>query len=81
MGAEKGRQKSLPKRGNVGRDQNRGIEWPKVPAETPYLGSCQKPAVYEGWMVEVIGLELATHHLIEPVSAASCVRHSAEGRR
>ena len=32
--------------------------------------SCRKPAVYEDWMVETVGLELGTHHpVIEPVSA------------
>jgi len=51
------------------------------PRRNALFGVVPETAVYEGWMVEVIGLELATHHLIEPVSAASCVRHSAEGRR
>jgi hypothetical protein len=41
-----------------------------MPAETPYLTSCQKRAVCGDWMVEVVGLKLATHHpVIEPVSA------------
>ena len=36
---------------NVGRDQSPGIEWPKIPAETPYLASYRKRAVCEDWMV------------------------------
>jgi hypothetical protein len=41
-----------------------------MPAETPYLTSCRKRAVCGDWMVEVVGLKLATHHpVIEPVSA------------
>jgi hypothetical protein len=39
-------------------------------AETPYLASHRNRAVCEDWMVEVVGLELETHHpVIEPVSA------------
>ena len=36
---------------NVGRDQSPGIEWPEIPAETPYLASYRKRAVCEDWMV------------------------------
>jgi len=53
------------------RDKNLGIEWPEIPAETPYLASSRNRAVCEGWMVEALGHKLATHHpVIEPVSAA-----------
>jgi hypothetical protein len=70
LDAETGRQKSLPKRANARRDQKPEIEWPEIPAETPCLASCRKPAVYEDRMVEIVGLELVTHHpVIEPVSA------------
>jgi hypothetical protein len=38
--------------------------------ETPYLASCRKFGVCEGWVVELVGLKLGTHHpVIEPVSA------------
>ena len=36
---------------NVGRDQSPGIEWPKIPAETPYLASYRKRVVCKGWVV------------------------------
>src|SRR6478672_7891058 len=45
LDAETGRQKPPPKCANVGRDQSPGIEWPKIPAETPYLASWRKRAV------------------------------------
>ena len=54
---------------NARTDQNLGIDWPEMPAETPYLTSCRKRAVCGDWMVEVAGLKLETHHpVIEPVS-------------
>ena len=51
LDAETKRQKSLFKRANATRDQNPGTEWPEIPAETPYLASYRKHAVYEDWMV------------------------------
>src|SRR6266478_2946720 len=36
---------------NAGRDENPGIEWPEIPAETPCLAPYRKYAVREGWMV------------------------------
>jgi len=70
LDAETGRQKPPPKRANASRDENPGSKWPKNPAETPYLASHRKHTVCKGWMVEVVGLKLATHHpVIEPVSA------------
>jgi hypothetical protein len=66
-----GRQKSPLKCANARRDKNPGIEWPEIPAETPYLASYQNRAVCGDWMVEALGHKLATHHpVIEPVSAA-----------
>ena len=70
LDAETKRQKWPFKRDNARRDQKPGIEWPEIPAETPYLASYWKRTVCKDWMVEVIGLELETHHpVIEPVSA------------
>jgi hypothetical protein len=69
LDAETGRQKSPLKCANARRDQNPGIEWPEIPAETPYLASYRKRAVCKDWMVETVGLKLVTHHpVIEPVS-------------
>ena len=68
--AETGRQKPPLKCADAHRDQNPGIEWPEIPAETPYLTSCGKRAVCGDWMVEIVGLKLVTHQpVIEPVSA------------
>jgi hypothetical protein len=69
LDAETGRQKSPRKRASVRRDQSPGIEWPKVPAETPCLAPYRKYAVCKGWMVETEGTELPTPHpVIESVS-------------
>ena len=39
----------------------------EIPAETAYLASSPNNAVCKGWVVEVIGLKLVTHHpVIEP---------------
>ena len=51
LDAETKRQKSPLKCANVGRDQNPGIEWPKIPAETPYLASYRQRVVCNGWVV------------------------------
>ena len=70
LDAETGRQKSGFKPADAHRDQNPRFEWPEMLAETPYLASHRNRAVCEDWMVEVVGLELETHHpVIEPVSA------------
>src|SRR6476659_8552302 len=72
LDAETGRQKSPQRRLNACRDQNPRNERPEIPAETPCLVSCRKPAVYEDWVVETVGLELVTHQpVIEPVSGQS----------
>jgi hypothetical protein len=55
-----GAKRPPPKCANVHRDQNPGIEWPKIPAETPYLTSCRKRAVCGDWMVGAPGLEPGT---------------------
>ena len=69
LDAETARQKSLPKCAHVHRDQNPGIDWPKIPAETRYLASYRKRAVCGDWMVETIWTKLlAPHAVIEPVS-------------
>jgi Resolvase, N terminal domain len=57
LDAETGRQKPQPKCANAPRDQNPGIDWPEMPAETPYLTSCRKRAVCGDWMVGAPGLE------------------------
>jgi hypothetical protein len=55
---------------NARRDQNPRIEWPEIPAETPYLASYRERAVCKGWVVELVGLKLVTHQpVIEPVSS------------
>ena len=64
LDAETARQKSLPKCAHVHRDQNPGIDWPKIPAETPYLASYRKRAVCGDWMV-------VCAVLCEPVSPVS----------
>src|SRR5258705_12993088 len=69
LDAETKHQKSAFKRANARRDQNPRIESPEIPAGTPYLASCRRPAVCKDWVVEVVGLKLVTHHpVIEPVS-------------
>src|SRR6267154_6860460 len=45
LDAETGRQKSPPNYANARRDPNPGNQWPKIPAETPYLASHRKRAV------------------------------------
>ena len=70
MDAETGRQKPAPKCASSHRDQNPGIEWPEIPAATPYLASYRKRPVCGDWVVELVGLKLGTRHpVIEPVSA------------
>jgi hypothetical protein len=51
LDAETGRQKPPLKCANAHRDQNPGIEWPEIPAETPYLASYRNRAVCGDWMV------------------------------
>src|SRR6266478_519215 len=51
LDAETGCQKPPPKCANAHRDQNPGIEWPGIPAETPYLALYRKRAVCGDWMV------------------------------
>ena len=51
LDAETKRQKPSFKRANARRDQNPGNEWPKIPAETPYLALYRKPVVCGDWMV------------------------------
>ena len=48
LDAETGRQNRPLKCANVGRDQSPGIEWPKIPAETPYLASWRKTCGLRG---------------------------------
>jgi hypothetical protein len=60
LDAETGRQKPQPKCANAPRDQNPEIDWPEMPAETPYLTSCRKRAVCGDWMVGAPGLEPGT---------------------
>ena len=60
LDAETGRQKSPLKRANAHRDKNSGIEWPEIPAETPYLKSYRKRAVCGDWMVGATGIEPVT---------------------
>ena len=57
LDAETGRQKPPLKRTNTHRDQNPGIEWPEIRAETPYLASYRKRVVCKGWVVVAPGLE------------------------
>ena len=64
LDAETKRQKSSFKRANACRDQNPGIKWPEIPAETPYSESYRKRAVCEDWMVVCTVTR-------EPVSAAT----------
>jgi hypothetical protein len=49
LDAETGRQKPPLKCADAHRDQNPGIEWPEIPAETPYLTSYGKRAVCGDW--------------------------------
>jgi hypothetical protein len=69
LDAETKRQKSSFKSANARRDRNPGNEWPEIPAETLSSARYRKPAVCGDWVVEIVGLELETHHpVIEPVS-------------
>jgi hypothetical protein len=53
----------------------------EIPAETTYLALFRNREVCGDWMVEVIGLELETHHpVIEPVSAERIVGQAEFGR-
>jgi hypothetical protein len=58
LDAETGRQKSPPNYANARRDPNPGNQWPKIPAETPYLAPHRKRVVCKDWMVET---SLASH--------------------
>ena len=49
--AETRHQKSPLKRENASRDRELRNEWPKIPAETPYLALSPTSAVCEGWVV------------------------------
>ena len=60
LDAETKRQKSAFKRANARRDQNPRIESPEIPAGTPYLASCRRPAVCKDWVVGAPGLEPGT---------------------
>jgi hypothetical protein len=40
--------------------QNPQIEWPEIPAKTPYLASNRKRAVCKGWVVGTTGIEPVT---------------------
>src|SRR6267142_565835 len=51
LDAETGRQKPPLECANAQRDQNPGIEWPEIPAETPYSASYRNRAVCGDWMV------------------------------
>jgi hypothetical protein len=51
LDAETKCQKSSFKRANARKDENLRVEWPEIPAKTPYLASCRKRAVCKGWVV------------------------------
>src|ERR1035437_2760286 len=55
LDAETRRQKWSFKRANARRDQKPRIEWPEIPAKTPYLGSSQECSVCKGWVVGAPG--------------------------
>jgi hypothetical protein len=57
LDAETGRHQPPLKCANAHGDQNPGIEWPEIPAETPYLASYRKRTVCGDWMVGAPGLE------------------------
>ena len=78
LDAETGHQKPPLKCTNARRDQKPGIEWRKIPAETPYLASCRKRAVCGDWVVETVDIELAAHH---PVSLEPGVSNAATERQ
>jgi hypothetical protein len=83
--AETGRQKSLLKRAAVRRDKSAGIEWPKVPAETPYLAPWRKHAVWKGWVVETPRLEPGTqpcsHRTSLPSTPGTGISQAETGAR
>jgi hypothetical protein len=60
LDAETGRQKPPLKCANAHRDQNPGIEWPEILAETHYSASYRNRAVCEDWMVGATGIEPVT---------------------
>src|ERR1700738_5448883 len=62
LDAETRRQKRSFKRANARRDQKPRIEWPEIPAETPLSSVVSESSVCKGWVVEVVGHKLATHH-------------------
>jgi hypothetical protein len=51
LDAETGRQKLPLKCASAHGDQNPGIEWPEIPAETPYFASYRNRTVCGDWMV------------------------------
>jgi hypothetical protein len=66
LDAETKCQKSSFKRANARKDENLRVEWPEIPAGTPYLAPYRKRAVCKGWLVS--GHKLVTHHpVFEPV--------------
>ena len=60
MTRRQGAKNRAQKCANARRDENPGIEWPKIPAETPYLASYRKPPVCADWMVGATGIEPVT---------------------
>jgi len=70
LDAETKRQKSSFKRANARKDENLRVEWPEIPAGTPYLAPYRKRAVCKGWVVS--GHKLVTHHpVFEPVPSGT----------
>jgi len=70
LDAETKRQKSSFKRANARKDENLRVEWPEIPAGTPYLAPYRKRAVCKGWVVG--GHKLVTHHpVFEPVPSGT----------
>ena len=63
LDAETKRQKSSFKRANARKDENLRVEWPEIPAGTPYLAPYRKRAVCKG-CVETVDIELAAHHAV-----------------
>ena len=61
--------KSTRETANVHRDRKAAPRTANIPAETAYFQSTTVSAVWEDWMVETEGIELATPHaVVEPVS-------------
>ncbi len=75
LDAETGGQKSALETADAHRDRKSGDDTGEIPAETAFLESPTKCAVWEDWMVGVMGIELVTPSLFERKTTTKTFSH------